>query len=1211
MYKNLSGLFCAPQGYIVKFLLVMKLTVILSLFFFLQATAGGFAQRITFIKKDASLKEVFNEINKQTGYSILWSGKEAGNDLSVDADFIKSPLVKVLEKCLYKRPLMFTIEDKTIVISRKEQAETNEVQSVLQQGILIRGKIINLNGEGVPGVTVTEKGTSNFSTSANDGAYSIRVSKDGATLVFTHLSYVKQEVVSKAPVTNVRLEPKDQNLDMVVVTGYQKIDKSKFTGSVSQVDAKVIDRSGALDVSRMLQGAAAGVSVQNTSGTFGATPKIRIRGNSSISANQEPLYVINGVPITSPANVAVNQLYSGDPASVLGSAIAGLNAQDIEDIQILKDGAATALYGTRAANGVISITTKRGSFNSKNVNLSTAFSVGVKPNIAQFNLMNSAQEMQLYKEMYDRGYLSNANWPTYTGAFTETYKELAMRNYTLDDAYAELNRSLKANTNWFDVLFRNNLLQEHSISFSGGGDKHTYYVSGSYANDDGQAVGFGAERYTTDLRTVFNLTSKLNLDVNLNYSMRNQKTPGTNESSELSSTNYFEVTRSFEINPFLYAMNTSRAMYPYNEDGSYKYYTENLAPFNIMEELNENFNEIKAQEVRLMLKPSYQIFKNFRYDGTFAIRKNVSRINHTVTERSNMANAYRVDYNDVLRNQNSLLYLDPNNPNGYRESILPEGGFLNVWNTWQSFWSVRNQLSFNGNFDQHRINVLAGAEVEETFVEREYSKATGYLYYGGRIIAPSRLAMIRAVNMDDRTYIENFQRRRQAGFYSNIQYTFKDKYNLDLSGRVDGSNMFGRMTRSKFLPNYGVGLAWNLDRESFFKSIGLMQNVDFLKLRGSYALRGNSFETSPMLNATVINLVRLDAANSSKGINVLSPELYQLNWEKDYTTNLGFDLGLFKRVTLAAEYYSRKNKDLVIPFNIAVEEGFASKRINFGDMTNKGVDVTLGIKNLLNKKDFNWDLSLIYGYVKNRLVFGELQSSLLSQVTNPVGYPLEGYPLEGLFGFNFATLNSEGRPMFYGENGLTNGIVAAERNRSLVSYIGSRQPLGTGSISNSFQYKGFELRAFLTYAYGHKVFLRPLAARNYDDSGSKSGDLNFRWQTLGDENHTNIPGLVSTIQRVYLNTISNIDEVAYNRSDFRIANASNLRISEILLSYDLGKIIHKSLPSVKNARIMFSANNVYYWASGRLRGVDPDLYINGGTSLPNPRSYTMRFTLGF
>ncbi|TJZ53770.1 SusC/RagA family TonB-linked outer membrane protein [Sphingobacterium olei] len=1185
-------------------LLAMKLTIVLMLSILVQVSGNTFGQNVKLNFKKQRLEIVLNELKRQTGYSFLINSSYLKYANPVSIIVYDEPLGVVLDEIFTKQPFNYIISEKIITIN----PESVRQDLVVQQKI--NGRVLDEEGKSIAGVTITEIGTNTSTNSDTEGRFSITIGKPAAVLRFSSLGYLPMDRPAAAGMV-VRLVMEDKSIDEVVVTGFQNIDKSKFTGSVSQVDKKNIDRSGSLDVSRMLQGAAAGVSVQNTSGTFGATPKIRIRGNSSISANQEPLYVINGVPITSPANVAVNQLYSGDPASVLGSAIAGLNAQDIEDIQILKDGAATALYGTRAANGVISITTKRGSYNSRDVNLSTAFSVGVKPDIGNFNLMNSNQEMQLYKEMYDRGYLSNANWPNFTGAFTEAYRQLALRNYTLDDAYMELNKSAKANTDWFDVLFRNNLIQEHSLSFSGGGDKHTYYVSGSLADDNGQAVGFGTKRYTTDLRTVFNITPKLDLDINLNWNARDQSTPGTNESKTLASSNYFEVTREFEINPFLYAMNTSRAMYPYQADGSYKYYLENLAPFNILEELKENFNDVKAQEVRLIVRPTYRLTKNLRFDGTYAIRKNNSQISHIVTERSNMANAYRVDYNDVLRNQNSLLYLDPSEPNAYRETILPEGGFRYLWNNWQSFWSVRNQLSFNETFGEHKLNVLGGMEIERTYVDRTYSKAYGYLYYGGKIASPSPLAMVYALNRDDRTYIETFNDRRSAGFYANIQYTFKNRYNFDLSGRQDGSNMFGKMQRSKFLPNYGLGFAWNVEREELFEKWNAAGHIDYLKLRVSHALRGNSFETSPMLNANIINIPRLDRVNTAKGISVLEPELYNLAWEKDYTTNYAFDLSLYNRLTLTAEYYTRKNKDLVVPFNVAQEDGFESKRINFGTMTNKGVDITLGYRNLLNKRDFNWDVNLIYGYVKNELSNGELQSSQLSQITNPLGYAIEGYPLEGLFGFNYSRLNSEGRPLFLGENGEQNGIVAASRDRALVSYLGSRQPLGTGSIANSFQYKGVELRVFLTYSYGHKVFTQPVATRTYDDSGSKSGDLNYRWQTIGDENYTNIPGLLSTIQRTHLGTISNIDETAYNRSDFRAADASNLRVSEILLAYDLGQYFRGRNTAIKNARLMLSANNIYYWSSGRLRGVDPDLYLSGGTSLPNPKSFTMRLTLGF
>ena len=1181
-------------------LLKMKLTAVLILIMSIQVSAHTFGQNVRLNMKNEQLSRVLAEIKKQTGYSFLINSSYLKNSNPVTISVNNENLLSVLDDIFSNQPYSYIISDKIITIN----PESVDNEKKFQQRV--SGKVTDKIGKPLSGVTVSEVGTTNATNTDSEGKFSLNISKNGALLRINFIGYISlQKLASENMV--VVLEEEDKEIDEVIITGFQKIDKSKFTGSVSQVDKKNIDRSGAIDVSRMLQGAAAGVSVQSTSGTFGATPKIRIRGNSSISANQEPLYVINGVPITSPSNVSVSQLYSGDPASVLSSAIAGLNAQDIEDIQILKDGSATALYGTRAANGVISITTKKGSINTRDINLSTAYSIGIKPNVSQFNLMNSSQEMQLYKEMYDRGYLSDANWPRSTGAFTETYKDLALRNYTLEEAYNELNRSAKANTDWFDVLFNNNLIQEHSLSFSGGGEKHTYYTSGSYAKDNGQAIGFGMDRFTSDIRSVFNITPKFSLDVNLNWNYRNQNTPGTYNAG----TSYSEVNRQFEINPFLYAMQTSRAMYPYNEDGSYKYYTENLAPFNIIQELNENFNDIRAQEIRGTVRPTFKILNNLTYEGTFSIRKSNNSYAHTVTERSNVANAYRVDYNDALREANTLLYKDPNDPFGFRETILPEGGFLFSRSNWQSFWNIRNQVRFNEKFGKHNVDVMVGTEVEQTYVDREYSKATGYLYYGGKIISPSRLAMIKAVNDDDRTYISSFERKRNVGVYSGVQYSFNNKYNVDANMRVDGNNMFGQMTRSKFLPNYSIGFAWNLDRESFFQEWDFAKNVDYIKLRTSYALRGNSFETSPARNANYVNLTRLDAVNNDRGISITSPELYKLNWEKDYITNVGFDLGLFNKFTLAAEYYARKNKDLVIPFNVSQEEGFTSKRINFGTMSNKGVDITFGFRNILNNQSFNWDVNLIYGYVKNTLLNGELQSSQLTQITKSTGYYLEGYPFEGLFAFNFAGLNSNGQPTFKKGNQVVNGLTSSERNRDLISYMGSRQPLGTGSIANSFQYKGIELRVFLTYAYGHKVFVQPLASRAYDDSGSKSGDLNYRWQTIGDEQYTNIPGLVSTIQRIHLNSQNLIDEVAYNRSDFRVANASNLRLNEILLGYDLGKVINKSIPAIKSSRIMFSANNIYYWASGRLRGVDPELYINGGTSLPNSRTYTLRLTAGF
>ncbi len=1072
---------------------------------------------------------------------------------------------------------------------------------------IILGRVADVNNRPLAAVTIREIGTNNLTQTDEQGEFNILVSSLSASLSFTLLGYFPYESPVKAEKMQINLNISDRSLEEVVITGLQQLDKRKFTGSVAQVDRELIDRSGAVDVSRMLQGVAAGVSVQNVSGTFGATPKIRIRGNSSISANQEPLYVVNGVPITTPANVNVSQLYSGDPATLLGSAISGINAQDIEDIVILKDGAATALYGTRAANGVISITTRSGALNTKQINYSSSLSLGLKPRITEFNVMNSAQEMEFYQELYDKGYLSNSNWPSRTGAFTDAYRRYGLREINLEEAYAEIHKSAQANTDWFDVLFRNNILQEHNISFSGGGESNQYYLSAGYVYDDGQAIGFGMNRFTTDFRTILKINPRFNLDLNINWSHRNQKTPGTAESA----TEFGEVSRRFDINPTAYAMQASRSMYPYEADGSYKYYLNNFAPFNIVEEMQENFVNLYAQEIRALIRPSYQISKSLRYEGSFSIRHTHNGFEHIMTELSNVANAYRVDYNDVLRESNNLLYRNPTDPFAYFETILPRGGFINRRANQGTFYNLRSALNFREHWDAHSLDLTVGGEVNRDRVETNFSRGIGYLYYGGQIVSPSALALIQSVQLDQRLYEENFTHQNQIGYYVSAQYSFKDRYNFESSGRLDASNVFGRLARSKFLPNYSFGLSWNVNQEEFFKNWNSNRHIDFLKLRTSYALRGLAFQGSPMLNSNFINRTRLDDENSEISLLINSPELFNLNWERDYIGNIGLELGLWNRVNLVAEYYHRENRDLITSINIAQEEGFNEKTINYGSMRNRGIDLTLGFRDLLDNTHFKWNLNLIYGYVKNDFLSGELESSLLTSISRSTGYPLIGGPYEGLYGFRFARLDADGRPLFYQNGEEVQGIISSETDRAYLTYLGSRQPLSTGSIANSFNYKGFEFRVFLTYSTGHFVPMTPIAALNYEDDSNVSADLVYRFRQVGDELYTDIPGILSSIQRLHLRTVPNIDELAYNRSDLRVANASNLRVSELMFSYDLNPQLLNRIKGFKSARVMLSANNIYYWASDKLRGVDPDLLLNGGVTLPNPRSFSFRILASF
>lgn len=1209
LYFSLRQKYVLAQNLLSKFSLTMKITALLLTVVCLQISAKTFSQRITLSANNTSLKTVLYEIRKQSGLKLVYNTDVLQSAQPVTVSLKEATLTETMDKVMTNQPFNYEIEGNTILINPKAINKTRTLAAARE--VIITGRVTDENKLPLPNATVMEKGTKNVTTTNADGVFSIKVDRAGVTLVVSYIGFSKREVPASTTYMNITLTGGDQSLGEVVVTGYQKVDKKTFTGSVSRVDKEVINRSGYTDVSRMLQGAAAGVSVENVSGTFGATPKIRIRGNASISANQEPLYVINGIPIASPANVSVSQLYSGDPASLLGSAIAGLNAGDIEDISILKDGSATALYGTRAANGVISITTKKGRKNSAVINLSTAYTIGVKPNIDQFNVMNSEQSMSLSQDLYNYGYLSVLNYPSSTGAFTEPYRLYASNQISQQEFNSRLNRARGLNTDWFDVLFKNNLLQEHSLSFSGGGDKSTYYLSGSYAGDNGSAIGYNMNRYTSDFRMVLNLTPKLDLDLNLNASFRDQLSPGTFNSTTSSSS--FNTTRVFDLNPTSYASSTSRAMSPYDANGNLQYYLRDYAPFNILDELKENFNTLSAHDVRISVQPTYKITKELSFETLLSARKTAAKYDHVMTEYSNVAAAYRVATNDKLRELNTYLYKDPSDPNAIPETILPRGGILDARNNDGRFLYMRNTLTFKKDWaDKHKLNVFGGFEMASDRTTSDYTRGYGYLYYGGKIISPSVLAMKRAIEKDERYYIEGFVQENRTALFLSTQYSFNNKYNLEIAGRVDGNNMFGRRTRSRFLPNYSAGLSWNVDQEDFFQQMNSEGKINFLKLRASYALRGNAYQSSPSINANYVNVNRPDVVNSEIGIRIFAPELFSLSWEKDFITNFGMELGLFNKLNFTAEYYTRRNKDLIRSSSVGYEDGFASKTINWATMSNKGVDITLDVKDVVKTKDFRWNLGLIYGYVKNTMVEGNLFSPLLTEKTRPDGYGIVGKPLYGLYAYRFASLDANGQPLFYdGNTGkTTNNIQFSSVNDSLITYMGSRIPTSTGSITNSFNYKSLELRVFLTYSMGNKVFRSATVKRTYDDNLAASRDIDARWRTAGDENLTIIPGLVSNIQNEYYNSAFIQNEFAYNRSDAMVVSANVLRLSEVMLSYNVSPKLLTGLPWIKGARLMASANNIHYWASSKLRGVDPQSLISG-VSLPNPRSYTLRLTAQF
>ena len=537
----------------------------------------------------------------------------------------------------------------------------------------VTGVVKDEAGQPLLGVSVLVKGTQRGVDTDINGKYSIKVPDEKAVLVFSMVgSKPTERKVGLNREINITLKEDVTELTGLVFTGYQEINKKLFTGNSQTLKIDDIKQDGVVDVARMLEGRSAGVNVQNLSGTFGTSPKITIRGGSSIFGDTKPLWVVDGAVQEEVVNLSFEQLASGDSATLISSAISGLNANDIESIEILKDASALSLYGARALNGAVIITTKSGKKNIKTqLNYQLEESVRMIPNYSQFDIMNSQETMSVYRELEQKGFLSGATYAAADqgGPYHIMYRNIDTYNpatgrFLLENSPEARNAFLRkyeyANTDWFKTLFRPSLTQNHTLSLSGGSENATIYSSLGFFVDPGWSIADKLHRITGNIKTSYNLSSKVKIGVLAQGSIRNQKAPGTFSRSGNVVTG--EYNRNFDINPFSYALNTSRALRPYDDNGDYDYYRMNYAPMNILKELKNNYIDLKVMEYKLQGDLEVKFTPEFKYKFLGSVRYVKSTNEHSITEQSNVVGAYRANDNMIIGERNPFLYKDPNNP---------------------------------------------------------------------------------------------------------------------------------------------------------------------------------------------------------------------------------------------------------------------------------------------------------------------------------------------------------------------------------------------------------------------------------------------------------------------------------------------------------------------------------------------------------------------
>jgi len=1212
-----------------KVTLFLKLIILLLITIKTQAAGTGIQdaldRKISLELKDVLLKEALDKIGNLADVSFIYAGNSVVAINKVNVNAHNEKVGDLLNKLLKPYSLSYTVLYDRIVIRQSDKKISAMLSPQGNRGIAmrfqdVRGVITSEKKELLPGVAIMIKGTTRGTTTDGNGLFELKNIPADAVLIINLTGYEQQEVSLasyKGGLIRIQLKEKLTKLQEVVVTGFQNIDKNKFSGAATRIKAEDAKIDGMPDVSRMLEGRVAGVAIQNVSSTFGTAPKIRVRGATSINGDNKPLWVIDGVVLEDVVNISNDQLSSGDPTTLMGSAVAGLNANDIESFDILKDAAATALYGARAMNGVVVITTKKGRAGTKPmVAYSGNFSTQLKPTYDNYNIMNSAQQMSVLAELERKGSLtSDILSRGDIGVYGKMYEKLNADengNFPLQNTPEAkrqfLLRYASANTDWFNILFKTSFIQEHSLSISSGTEKSQSYFSTSFYHDNGWTIADRVSRYTLNFRNNYKLSDKVNAGFSVLGSVRQQKAPGalTRTSNPVEG----QYDRDFDINPFSYSLNTSRTLTAYDQNGKLEYFRRNFAPFNIINELQNNYLDLNMMDLRLQGDLSWKLAKNLRYEFVGALRYVKSSREHQITENSNMANAYRAADNATIAENNKFLYRDPDNPNALPQVVLPYGGFYNRTEDQLINYDFRNSLNYTNNFgvgEKHSLNAMIGQQVKYADRQNAGNTGYGYQYNNGGVAFTDYRILKQTIESNFPYYGMSRDYDRFAAFYATATYAYNSKYNFSATTRYDGSNRLGRSSNARWLPTWSLSGSWNMDKEPFIQKLSW---VDYLALRASYGLTASM---GPATNSNIvyktINTNRPHLSEVESVIKIAHLQNDDLTWEKLYTTNVGLDATLFnRRLTLALDVYTRKSFDLISIIKTSGIGGETYKAANYADMNSKGIEVMLG-GDVIKRRDWGWKTNFTFGYNTNKITNAKNIPAIFDLVVAEGGNK-EGYPVRGLFSLQYKGLDPKnGAPQFINQHGdLSKDVYLQDLNTANLVYEGPVDPPVTGGFSNTFHYKALSLNVFLTYQWGNKIRMYPAFKTSYSDMDAMPKEFYDRWIMPGDEKATQTPSILDGLEQTMLGGAYPYNN--YNYSTARVAKGDLIRLKTVSLTYLLpGSVLNRT--AFNSIAITAAAINPWLiYSDKRLRGQDPEFFNTGGVAQPIQKQFTLSLKVG-
>ena len=1034
-----------------------------------------------------------------------------------------------------------------------------------------------------------------------DGKFNISV-PEGVTRLFC--SYVGHEVQELKLVPGkdqyeITLFPSAQMLDAVVVTGYQTVERRKLTAAVGKLNISDETIGAVKSIDQALAGQIAGLSVTSTSGAPGAPAKIRIRGTSSLNGTRDPLWVLDGIPLEGTDVPQSNVL--NDVSNIQQSSIAGLNPADIENITVLKDAAATAIYGARAANGVIVITTKKGKVGKPVINFSSKFTYMPTLSTNRLNMLNSQEKVDLELELLRSNFAYGDNKGGVSKiisgyGLTDAYKKGGWGALT-PEAQTDISRLRNTETDWGDILFRDAFNQEYSLSLSGGNERVTYYTSIGYYQENGNVKGVGLDRLNIVAKTSYKVNRMLKFGVSLFVNRRNNKT-------------YLTDTYGL-VNPVYYSRKANPYYQPFDANGNYVYdfdvqnNSDTDLGFNIFEERKNTSNEETINALSSIFDAELRFNDKLKFTTQLGLQ---------LDKASKEQIADKESFSMRIIRKNSKYWDSASQSNKY---FIPDGGVHKAYEntnsqiTWKAMGEYRD--SFN---DIHELEVMVGTELRKTWYETLFSAGYGFdrqTLTTKPVVFPDE-DRARQFPLHQKTYKEN----AYVSFFSTASYSLMNRYTFGGSIRFDGSDLFGVDKKYRYLPLYSVSGLWRLSNEPFMQ--GTRKWMDNLAFRVSYGIQGNiDKNTSPFLLGKYI-VDNILPGGSEHMIDINSAPNKKLRWEKTQSVNVGLDFSVLNQaINLSVDYYYRKGTDLIGKQMLPLETGFVSTNINWASMINKGVEVSLSTRNVATK-NFSWYTNLNFAYNNNKV----LREAIPEAQTTP---GREGYPVDAIFAIKTAGLDEEGYPLFYDKEGkkvtlkelyrlqdpfglgfTVNSDVTPAEERSFYSYIGSQDTPYTGGLINTFSYKNWELTANLSFNLGGYVRTTPsYNFINFDRGQNVNSDILDRWTPENTDGR--LPALITSEKRADEYYWYDQKSEIYKNLDIWVKKLNYFRLQNLRLGYRLPEKMIKSL-GMGSASVAIEGRNLLVFGSSYKNFLDPESMYNPYAP-PIPKSITFSLNLNF